>query len=178
MVKNDVYYFHQSPQELCEKLIKFVDISKDDVLYEPFAGEGAFLRSFPKENETHHTEIEEGTDFKDFDFEKTHVDWVISNPPFRLESTDGKRVNSFYYLVDFFADKVEKGFAFLGNDACFSTLTPKRLQHLHEEKKIYIDKIVVCNVKRWRGRYFFIIFKKCDGTNKENRLYNWIEGSY
>ena len=66
-----------------------------------------------------------------------------------------------------------KGIAFLGNERCFSTLTPKRLKDLNDNHNLYIHKIIVCNIKKWRGRYFFIIFKK-----GRNDFYKFIQGSY
>ena len=50
MVKDDSYYFHQTPEELCEKLIKEIPINTKDILFEPFKGEGNFLKYFPEEN--------------------------------------------------------------------------------------------------------------------------------
>jgi len=99
------------------------------------------------------------------------VDWVVSNPPFRLE-TGKKRVNSFYLLIDYYSTRVNKGICFLANDSCFSTLTPKRLKDLNS-KGLYLSKIVVSNIKKWRGRYFFLIFTKIP-----NNYYKFIEGNY
>jgi tRNA G10 N-methylase Trm11 len=132
-----------------------LDLEPGDILLEPFKGEGSFYNNFPENTTNHFTEIEEGLDYKDF---KQTVDWVLTNPPFRLE-TDTKRVNSFYPLLEYFSDKVNKGIAFLANDRCFSTLTPRRMKIL-EQKNLFLNKIVVCNVRKWRGRYFFIVFKK------------------
>jgi hypothetical protein len=165
MVKDDKYYFHQTPEELCKKLMLEIPIEKDDVLFEPFKGEGNFYRYFPEENLKYYTEIEEGLDFRSFDKE---MDWVISNPPFKLEN----KINAFYQIVDYFSTKVRKGMALLGNDYCVSTFTPKRLKEINE-KGIYIQKIIVCSVKKWRGRYFFIIFSR-----NPNENFKYIEGNY
>jgi hypothetical protein len=166
---NETYYFHQTPKELAKKLIEHIDFSDNDLILEPFKGEGAFYDNLPNNIRKDWCEIEQGRDYKDY---IENIDWVVSNPPFRLE-TNGKRVNSFYFLIDYYAKRVNKGIAFLGNDACFNTLTPKRLKALHEKHNLYIHNIIVCNVKKWRGRYFFIIFKK--GINT---FYKYIEGSY
>jgi hypothetical protein len=67
---------------------------------------------------------------------------------------------------------VKKGMAFLGNDRCLATLTPRRLDIL-QNNGIYLHSIVVCNVKKWRGRYYFLIFKKEPST-----FYKGILGSF
>jgi hypothetical protein len=165
MPKDEIYYFHQTPEALCKELIKHIpDLTTNDVIFEPFAGEGNWVRAFPDSQNIITTEIEHGTDFRSVDLEDAGVDWVVSNPPFRLEEPDGtegatKRTNSFFKLTDYFAGKTNKGFAFLANDSCLASFTPPRLKNLYETKGIYIYKIVVCSVKKWRGRYFFIIFK-------------------
>ena len=169
MSKDETYYFHQTPEDLCKELIKEVPFENNDKVLEPFKGEGAFYNNLPTNIEKDWCEILEGRDYKDYD---KPIDWITSNPPFKLESKTG-RVNSFYYLINYYASKVNKGIAFLGNDSCFSTLTPKRLQELNENHNLYIHKIVVCNVKKWRGRYFFIIFKK-----GKSDFYKHIIGSY
>lgn len=169
MPKDDTYFFHQTPEELAIKLINKVELIEGDSVLEPFKGEGAFYNNLPDKVVKYYTEIEEGLDYKDF---IDTVDWVISNPPFRLE-TGNERVNSFYYLIDYYSSRVNKGIAFLGNDYCLSTLTPKRLKQL-EGKNIYLHNITVCNIKKWRGRYFFLIFKK----NQISNFLNYIEGSF
>lgn len=169
MPKDDTYYFHQTPEELCKELIKKVDIKEGDSLLEPFKGEGAFFNNFPSNTINNYCEIEEGFDFKSFN---AIVDWVITNPPFRLIDDNNKRVNSFYYLLNYYADKVNKGICFLGNDYCLTTLTPKRIKELND-KGLYLHKIIVCSVKKWRGRYFFMIFKK-----QQSNLIDYISGSF
>ena len=131
------YLFHQAPKDLAKDLMPFVPINADDVLYEPFKGEGAFFDAFPTENTKLWTEIAYGKDYKDFEED---YDWVISNPPFKL-NTDNKKVNSFWYLLDYYTKRAKKGIAFLGNDYCFSTITPIR-QKILNERGFYITKII------------------------------------
>jgi hypothetical protein len=178
-MKDETYYFHQTPEDLCKALVKLLpDQEEGDTYFEPFAGEGAFVRAFPKDAHVITTEKENGTDYRDItDF--SSIDWVVSNPPFRLdENNDGRRINAFYKLIDHFAGKTKKGVAFLGNDHCLACFTPKRLKYLYDEKGIFVYKIVVCNIKKWRGRYFFVIFKNVDKEKKENKFYDFIEGSF
>ena len=170
MEKTEVYYFHQTPVDLAKLLIKEVDLVEGDKVLEPFKGEGAFYDNLPSFVEKDWCEIVEGRDYKNYDKE---IDWVITNPPFFLEEDDGKRMNAFYYLLNYYASRVKKGIAFLGNDYCLGTLTPKRLKELNEKHNLYIHKIRVCSVKKWRGRYFLIIFKK-----GHNDFYGYIDGNF
>jgi len=191
MPKDDPYFFHQTPETLCTELVKHIpDLTTEDVVFEPFSGEGNFVRAFPDNQNLITTEIQDGTDYKSIDLETTLIDWVISNPPFRLEEPDGehggtKRINAFFKLTEYFAGKTNKGVAFLVNSNCLAALTPPRLKKLYEEKNVYIYKIVVCSVKKWRGRYYFIIFKN-RFTPEEERyeikerfdFFDFIEGSF
>ena len=155
----ETYLFHQTPKELAAALIAKLPISPEDRLYEPFKGEGAFYDSFPAANPRSWSELEQGRDYKDYDGE---YDWVITNPPFKLD-TGTKRINAFWFLLDYYSQRAKKGIAFLGNDRCFSTLTPKRIALL-ESRGWGIKTIVVCNVKKWRGRYFLIVLMKGEGV--------------
>jgi hypothetical protein len=161
MPKDDFYYLEQTPEALCKELLKHIpDLQKTDTLFEPFAGEGAWVKAFPEEANVIQTELEHGTDYKSINLDEALVDWVITNPPYQIDNeTATKKENAFITLANYFAGKTNKGFAFLLNEKCFSALTPPRLKILYQEKGIYIHKIVVCSVKKWRGRYFFIIFK-------------------
>lgn len=176
-MKNDAYYFHQTPELLCKELIKHIpDLSSSDVVFEPFAGEGAWVRSFPVSQNMITTELEYGTDYTTIDLEKITVDWVITNPPFCLDVFGKtKRENAIPKLANYFAGKTKKGFALLINEQGFASLTPPRLKILYETKGVYLYKMVVCNVKKWRGRYYFVIFKNkqkpkpcCNGC-KDNK---------
>jgi site-specific DNA-adenine methylase len=161
MPKDDFYYLEQTPEALCKELMKHIpDLHKTDTFFEPFAGEGAWIKAFPEEANIIQTELEHGTDYKSINLDEALVDWVITNPPYQIDNdTATKKENAFINLANYFAGKTNKGFAFLLNEKCFSALTPPRLKILYQEKGIYIHKIVVCSVKKWRGRYFFIIFK-------------------
>lgn len=155
MEKNDTYFFHQTPDQLASDLIAHLDIDPSDKLYEPFRGESAFYNAFPTSNNREWTEITEGRDYKDYTGE---YDWVITNPPFRLE-TGTKRINAFWYLLDYYTQRAKKGVAFLANDRCFSSLTPKRVKQL-SDRGWYITKLIVCSIKKWRGRYYFFVVEK------------------
>jgi hypothetical protein len=151
----ETYLLHQTPNELAKDLIQYVPFCDTDILFEPFKGEGAFYNNFPAANPKLWCELEQGKDYKDI---SGGFDWVITNPPFRLD-TGGRRVNSFYFLLEYFMERTNKGVAFLANDRCFGTLTPRRITMMNA-KGWFIQKIIVCSVKKWRGRYFFIILEK------------------
>tara|TARA_R110000868_G_scaffold320405_1_gene581304 strand:+ start:351 stop:857 length:507 start_codon:yes stop_codon:yes gene_type:complete len=168
-MKDDTYYFHQTPPELCKLLVEKVPLKDGDKVLEPFKGEGSFYNALPDFIIKNWTEIEEGRDFKNYQGE---IDWVITNPPFKLENEKGKLENSFYPLLDYYSTRVNKGIAFLGNDYCFSTLTPVRMKKINA-LGFYLQGYTICNVKKWRGRYFFMIF-----TKEYNKNINFIEGSF
>lgn len=153
----EVYEFHQTPKECAKDLMAFVPLVDGDIVAEPFRGEGAFYDSFPANVEKKWAELEKGIDYTTLE----DYDWVITNPPFRLEF-GSKRVNSFWYLLDYYSTRAKKGIAFLGNDSCFSTLTPRR-QAILKERGWIMTKVVVCSIKKWRGRYFFFILQKGEG---------------
>lgn len=152
----ETYLFHQTPSECAKDLLAFVPLQNDDKVIEPFKGEGAFYNNFPTFVKKDWAELEQGKDYTDISGE---YDWVITNPPYKLEENG---TNSFWFLLDYYTQRARKGVAFLANDRCFSTLTPKRMTLLHS-RGFHITKIVVCSVKKWRGRYFFVIFEKSQG---------------
>jgi hypothetical protein len=160
MDANEIYLFHQTPNDLAIDLLKHIDFTIGDTVLEPFKGEGAFYNNLPTNLITIWSEIKEGRDWLTA---PTDVDWVITNPPFRLEGADGKRENAFIKILNHYSVGVRKGIAFLINASCFAALTPNRLSVL-ETNGIYLHNIIVCSVKKWRGRYYFLIFKKQPST--------------
>ena len=154
-MKDDQYYFHQTPEELCKDIISNIPFNDDDILYEPFSGEGNFYNNFPEELEKHKSEIEDGLDFRDFDYEGTNVNTIITNPPFKLNGR-----NAFFDILLFFA-KIRhiKKMYILGSSYCFSSLTPPRMLKLNQAG-IYLSKITCVNVKKWHGRYYIMHFSR------------------
>ena len=158
MNEEDAYLFHQTPRECAKDLLAFVPIQQGDILYEPFKGEGAFYDQFPVGHPVLWTEIRQGLDYKTM---TAPYDWVITNPPFRIDE-GGTKENAFWKLLDHFSQHAQKGIAFLSNDKCFSALTPKRIKVL-EERGFHLIKLILVSVKKWRGRYYFLIFAKQPG---------------
>ena len=150
------YLFHQTPNDCAKDLIAQVPLVDGDRVLEPFRGEGAFYNNFPANVSKDWAEIREGKDYRNI---TTEYDWVITNPPFRLESEGTKPINAFWKLIDYYTQHAKKGIAFLGNDSCFCCLTPTR-QTILQGRGWGITKIVVCSIKKWRGRYFFFILEK------------------
>lgn len=163
-MKDNQYYFHQTPDELAKKLIEKVNILENDSILEPFKGEGAFYNNFPINSKKFYCEIEENIDYKNWN---TIVDWIITNPPFKIDNK-----NVFYDLIIHFLPYFRKGLCFLGSDICFQSLTPKRIKNLND-LGYYINKIYVSSVKKWRGRYYFIII-----TRNNNNVLESIDGNY
>jgi len=172
MVKNDFYYLEQTPTLLAKDLIESLNLGADLNLLEPFKGEGAFYDQFPTNCVKDFAELEEGRDYKTTNYRFQKIDWVITNPPFRITDEKGKNVNAFYPLLDYFSNIATTGIAFLSNDKCFSTLTPVRLKALRE-KGWFLSNVLVCAVKKWRGRYFWIVF-----TRTPSDTFRQLDGNY
>lgn len=168
MVKNSQYMLHQTPEKLAKDLINTVDFSDVKKIYEPFAGENAFYKNFPEHIPKFRSEIEDNEDFQEFNIEDNEIDTIITNPPFKL---DGK--NMFFQLIMyFFSYSCVKNIYFLCNDYCFGSLTPSR-RKLMEDENIYINSLITCGVKKWRGRYYFIHFSR-----KNNDSFRYLLGNY
>ena len=136
-MKDETYYFHQTPELLCKELIKQVPLVEGDKVLEPFKGEGSFYNNLPDFVEKDWCEIEEGRNYKDYDKE---FDWCISNPPFRLQEGI-KRENAFWALLKYYTCISSKGVAFLGNDYCFA-LWSKKSFNLGEEAHDFMTQIL------------------------------------
>lgn len=153
------YEFHQTPVALAKDLIATLDLLPTDRLYEPFKGEGAFYDNFPTANPRDWAEITKGRDFRTYE---TTYDWVISNPPFRVDGF-GTKGNAIFPLIDYFITRATKGVAFLVSDQGLGTLTRNRRQQI-QAKGWDITQITMCEVKKWRGRYYFIVFRPSTST--------------
>ena len=165
---DEVYNLHQTPIELCKKLIQYVPTVEGDICFEPFAGQNNFFNQFPSNTSNIRTDQRDGLDYTSY---QGKISWVISNPPFCINTGD-KRINAFVFLLEYFMKITDKGIAFLGNNQALASLTPKRLAK-YNLSGWYINKIVICNIKKWFGRYYFIIFEK-----KINKFIEQIEYSY
>jgi len=153
------YEFHQTPAALAKDLIATLSLDPTDRLYEPFKGEGSFYDNFPASNPKDWAEITKGRDFRTHE---TAYDWVITNPPFRVDDF-GKKGNAIFPLIDYFTDRATKGVAFLVSDQGLGTLTRLRRQQI-QAKGWDITQITMCEIKKWRGRYYFIVLQPSTKT--------------
>lgn len=168
MVKTSEYYFHQTPYKLAKDLIAQIDFSDVKNIYEPFAGQGSFYNQFPEGIPKFKSEIEDGEDFKNFDIDANQIHTIISNPPFKLDNK-----NCFFQLIMYFFNYNSiQNVYFLSNDACFGSLTPSR-RKVMEEEGIFINEIITCAVKKWRGRYYFLHFSRKKNDNFKYLLENY-----
>ena len=161
-MKDKLYYITQTPADLAKLLIKKVPMVKGDMVWEPFAGEGAFYNNFPPFVHKDWCEIEKGRDF--FSYHRP-VDWVVTCPPFQDSNAPPpkKKVSkSFVWkIIEHLVEKnlVRKGMALLMNKDCYMSLTPLRLQYL-EKCGFTVRKHVICNLRAFRGRWVFVIITK------------------
>lgn len=161
---NEQYYFHQTPRACAKDLLAFVPLIAGDKVLEPFKGEGAFYDALPDHVEKDWCEIQQGRDYRDY---TNQFDWVVSNPPFKI---DGK--NMVWPLVDYYTQRATKGVAFLVSDYGFSTLTPLRQQVL-KDRNWGLTGITMVNVKKWRGRYFLLVFEKDKSSIMNFLMHNY-----
>ena len=141
---------HYTPEELCKTLVQLVDISPDDILLEPFMGDGAFYNHFPEENIKDWCEITKGRDFLEYE---GVCDIIITNPPY---ADCGLGCMDWVFKC---FECASKTVGILLSIKVFNSFTPLRLQKI-QEKGWNITKIHICNVKKWYGRYYFIIFEQ------------------
>ena len=173
MTEDNKYKFHQTPIELCKDIITSIQWIDNINVLEPFAGDGGFYNNLPNTINKFKTEIEEGRDFRAFDYNNVKINTIISNPPFKLINENGKEHNAFFEILMYYASKQEiDNIYFLVNDYCYNSLTPKRLKKMNNEY-LYINKITTCDIKKWRGRYYLIHFNR-----QKNISFEYFESKY
>jgi len=150
---------HHTPEPLVKKLLSLVPYTKNDFVCDNASGRNmVFYNNYETEIKDW-CEIDLKRDF--FDYNKK-VDWFITNPPFHLT----------WKFLEKSSKLARKGFAYILSSNSFLTLTPKRLSFLRD-RGFVITKIVVFNVKKWFGRYYFVIFEE----NKDS-IIEWLEGTW
>jgi len=172
-----------TPDDSAAKLMNWIipQIPKGDSILESFKGNGAFYDKIPKCYPKFYCEINDGIDF--FDYDKK-VDWVISNPPFRIMIKKDRlnesglnykttitrkkaqnlpngwvRLNSFIPIINQTMEICNKGFFYLINHKLWSSLTVKRLREWSKNEWV-ISAIKIIEIKKWYGRYYMIKFEK------------------
>ena len=137
---------HYTPSALAARLIALVPLSRADTVLDPAAGKNqVFLRQFGVARKLS-CEVAGGVDFLTTPLA---YDWAITNPPYHL----------LWQFIEKAATEATKGFAFLVNINGFNSLTPRRLRVLRQ-RKFTLQHLHVCQVKRWFGRYYFVVFTK------------------
>ena len=149
----------QTPTDLAQKLVNMVPFKPNDVLYEPFKGDGNFYNLFPTENVKFWSEIKEDKDF--FNFEQ-NVDWVISNPPW----------SKITRILDKLVKICNTGFALLIHSL---TISPNRIKFI-EDNGFVITKYHMVKVTGWFSHSVFIICEKktdnnCSCVSFDNTVY-------
>jgi hypothetical protein len=159
----------QTDKTVWTALLEKCPISSEEIFYEPFKGTGNLYDQVDCKKK-YWAEITEGHDV--FDFEQTNKDITViySNPPFKCLIPNKKGIktlkNCCYFFLEYFMLNFVslKRIGFILNTACFQSLTPKRYKRM-EDLGFTVTKLVVFNVQKWYGRYYFIVFERAS-TNK------------
>ena len=158
-MKNNKYFEEHktlmfTPLDISKDIISNMPIQETDIVLEPFKGGGSFYNQFPKCNKCY-CEKDENIDFFNW---QDKVDWIISNPPFKI-LIDNKPTNGLIPIIEHSMTITSKGFGYLVNHRLFNALTVRRLR-LWKDQGFIITYIKVYEIKKWFGRYFFILFEK------------------
>lgn len=142
---------HYTPLRLAQRLVSLVPIQSGDVVLDPASGRNkVFYHAFPFRRFAREMEIEEGSDFLEAAIE---YDWAVTNPPYHV----------LWRFIEKTSVEARKGFGFLISLNGLNSLTPKRLEVLRS-RRFHMRRLHVVNVKKWMGRYYFVIFSKRSGT--------------
>jgi len=158
----------QTPINVWTELLKLNPIDKNEIFYEPFAGENSLYNQVDT-NTKYWTEITKDKDVFDFD-KKDEVTCIYTNPPYKCLILNSKNQkvykNSVFYFLDYFVSLYPKlkSIGFLINAKSFNALTPYRLNKL-DQKGFTISAITFLNTNYWFQCYYFVVFQK-DNTNK------------
>ncbi len=90
LTANDVVY---TPREIARQMIGFYNLTEDDRVLDPCAGDGSFFDQYPKHIlGKYRMEITEGLDFFDWDVSSSpHINWIITNPPYSIYEEFAKK---------------------------------------------------------------------------------------
>ena len=148
-----------TPESLVIDLLKKVPIIEGDIVIDAGSGDRkVWFNNIPSSKKIE-SEIKDGSDFLKINKE---VDWSIGNPPFW----------EFIPFIFKASEISRKGFAFLTNHSRINQITPVRLRKL-EEKGFYLSSITIFAVKKWFGRYYFLVF-----TKTKNTSIDYLKGNY
>ena len=160
----------ETPEGLAKHLFNFISWSEGDRFYEPFKGKrGAFYKVLPEPKDW--AEVSEGRDFFTYEPFDGHCEHIITNPPYRTY-INGKWCNAYIPILERCMRMATKTVAFLTSHKIFNALTPNRLEKYHKLGWA-ITKIHVVSVKKWFGRYYFIVFEKGKNPIISWSVENW-----
>ena len=142
-----------TPLDISKDIISNLDIKKTDKVLEPFKGEGSFYNQLP-ECQKLYCEIDDNINFFDW---QDKVNLIVSNPPFKI-LVDGEKKNGLIPIIEHSITIADK-FGYLVNHNLFNALTVRRL-NLWNDKGFNITYIKVYEIKKWFGRWFFILFER------------------
>tara|TARA_R110000823_G_scaffold31045_1_gene88721 strand:- start:42 stop:530 length:489 start_codon:yes stop_codon:yes gene_type:complete len=147
--------FHYTPIEITKELIKDIDFIDNETVLETCRGGGAFYDILPDNVEKDWCEIDMGRDFFQH---TTTTDISISNPPYRIETPEGRK-NALIKWMDHQFSITKKECWLLLNGKCWSSMTPNRL---NKWKSLgwNLCYMRVLSIKKWYGRYYWICFSK------------------
>ena len=126
--------FHYTPIEITKELIKDIDFIDNETVLETCRGGGAFYDILPDNVEKDWCEIDMGRDFFQH---TTTTDISISNPPYRIETPEGRK-NALIKWMDHQFSITKKECWLLLNGKCWSSMTPNRLNKWKSSESISV----------------------------------------
>ena len=136
----------ETPIETVKELLALISFVESDFVVDVGSGKNKiWFKNIPTKRKEE-LELDEGKDFLEYN---KQVDWIVGNPPFNK-------------LIEFSFHSTKlcrKGFGFLISNARLNQITARRL-NLLAEKGFYLNKIHITEIKKWFGRYYFIVFTK------------------
>jgi len=147
---------------MAKYLLSTIQFEEGSIVLEPARGKGAFYDNFPENTINKYCEINEGTDFLEYN---ERVDYVISNPPFVPRKL-------FWSFQQKAMDICNKEIYWLINMSSLNAFTPNRLKEMNDIGW-YIQGFHIVADKRWYGRYFFIKISK-----QQNNLFLYNQKSF
>lgn len=148
---NDVIY---TPKELAINCINSFDLKKNDIVLDPFFGNGIFYNNYPDYVDKVFCEIASPYN-KDFFKFNEQVDYIISNPPF-------SKINN---VLEHTIEITKKGFGYI---LAAHNLTEKRVKFINNNN-FGITGFAFYWVKEWFG--FPVIFIRCEKNKNNNFLF-------
>ena len=148
---NDVIY---TPKELAINCINSFDLKTNDIVLDPFFGNGIFFNNYPDYIVKDFCEIATPYNKDFFEFNQK-VDYIISNPPF-------SKIND---VLEHTINITNKGFGYI---LAAHNLTEKRVKFINSNN-FGITGFAFYWVKEWFG--FPVIFIKCEKNKNNNFLF-------